>query len=196
LLDSNSQKFGEYQILLNFFSAICDCWSIFEIYVNFCSLNLSKNFVNPCWHIAIQRFLCTGFWTHWHVFHNLVLPCWKFNCKIKVCLTTVQFLSIVVFMRPKPSTMIRWLNLGNCDMIFFNFRYCRVQNFKILNQSRHEWNFVVNFWKHQKWKQKSTKYIKTDWKQSIMSRNFRKFCQFCETSLSFIKNLIVFHLIL
>ncbi len=51
----------------------------------------------------------------------------------------------------------------NCDIDFFNFRHCKVWNFEISNQFERNWNFAVNFWKHQKQKLKSTKYIKNVW---------------------------------
>ncbi len=73
-------------------------------------------------------------------------------------------------MNPAPITFLRVVfnnALGNCDMDFFNFRNCRVQNFKILNQSKRDQNFVVNFRKHRKQKQKLTKYIKIEQRQSI-----------------------------
>ncbi len=62
--------------------------------------------------------------------------------------------------------------LGICDIDFFNFYHCQVWNFKISNQS--EWNrsTVVNFWKDQKQKQKSTKYITTERMQSVIPRKF------------------------
>jgi len=59
------------------------------------------------------------------------------------------------------------LSISKID--FFNFRHCKVWNFKILNQSKQNQNFVgqnqkfaVNFQKHWKQKWKSTKYIATE----------------------------------
>ncbi len=44
--------------------------------------------------------------------------------------------------------------VGNCDIDFSNFRHWQVQNFLILNQSERDQNFAINFWNHQKQKQK------------------------------------------
>ncbi len=65
---------------------------------------------------------------------------------------------------------------GNCNIVYFTFRHCQVQNFEILKQSERDWNFVVNFLKNQKQKQKLNKYIKTEQKWSILPWNFIKFC--------------------
>ncbi len=67
------------------------------------------------------------------------------------------------------------LELGNCNIDFFNFCHCQVWNFKILNQSERNQNFAINFWKHRKRKQKLTKYIETERKQTIIPQNFMKF---------------------
>jgi hypothetical protein len=67
--------------------------------------------------------------------------------------------------------------VGTCDIDFFNFHHCQVQNFEILNLLEQNQNFAVNFWKYQQQNQKSTKYIVTEWKQRIIS------IQFCEILL-------------
>ncbi len=67
---------------------------------------------------------------------------------------------------------IVYYTLGNYDIDFFNICHCQIQNFKILNMSTQNCNFAVNFWKHQKQKQKSTKYITTEWKQNLIPIKF------------------------
>ncbi len=64
--------------------------------------------------------------------------------------------------------------LGNCDIDFFNFRHCQVWNFEILNLFERNLNFAVSFWKHWKQNQKSTKYITTEQKHSIIPIKFHK----------------------
>ncbi len=59
-----------------------------------------------------------------------------------------------------------FLILGSCDIDFFNFHPRQVRNFEILNQSKWDQNFAVNFQKHQKWK--STKYSEIERNQSIL----------------------------
>jgi len=46
------------------------------------------------------------------------------------------------------------------DIDFFNFLHYQVQNFEILNHFKKDQNFVVNFWKDQKWNRKLMKNIK------------------------------------
>ncbi len=76
----------------------------------------------------------------------------------------------------------RWRE-GNCNVDFFNFCHCQVLNFKISNQSTRDWNFAVNFWKHQK--QKITKYNKIEYNQSNLTWNF---IAFCNILLTFVKS--------
>ncbi len=66
--------------------------------------------------------------------------------------------------------------LNNCNIEFFTFRHCQVQNFEISNQSEQDQNFAVNFWKLQKWKQKLIKYIKIEVKCHEILSTFMKFC--------------------
>ncbi len=58
--------------------------------------------------------------------------------------------------------------LGNWDFDFFNFSQCQVQNFKISNQFEWDQNFADNFWKCQKRKRKSTKYIISEQKNPTL----------------------------
>ncbi len=67
--------------------------------------------------------------------------------------------------------------LGNCNVEFFNFCHCQVQNFEILNLLEWNQNFAVNFRKHWKRNGESTMYIATEHKQSIIP------IKFCEISL-------------
>jgi len=54
------------------------------------------------------------------------------------------------------------LSLGNCDIDFFNFRHCKVENFKILNLYFFETEILeASFETSQKLNRKSTKYFKT-----------------------------------
>ncbi len=64
------------------------------------------------------------------------------------------------------------VELGKCDIDFFNFRHCQVWNFQILNLSERDPNLMVNFWNHWKRKQKLTKYNKIEQNQSIIVWNF------------------------
>ncbi len=66
--------------------------------------------------------------------------------------------------------------VGNCEIDFLNCCHRQVQIIEIVNQSERNQNFAVNFWKHWKQKRKSRKYIETERKQSIIPRNFGKFC--------------------
>jgi hypothetical protein len=59
-----------------------------------------------------------------------------------------------------------------CIIDFFNFRHCQVGNIEISNLSEQNWNFADNFQKHQKQKQKSTKYIVTEQNQIIIPIKF------------------------
>jgi hypothetical protein len=58
--------------------------------------------------------------------------------------------------------------LSNCDIGFFNFCQQQVRNFKILNQSKQDQNFTVNFQEHQMQNQELSKYIKIQQNQSII----------------------------
>ncbi len=61
-----------------------------------------------------------------------------------------------------------------CNIDFFNFYHLQVWIFKILNPSKQDQNFTVNFWDHQKQKQKQklTKYNEIVQNQSIILWNF------------------------
>ncbi len=76
--------------------------------------------------------------------------------------------------------------LGNCDIDFFNFCHCQVQNFDISNLFKQNRNFAVYFWKHRKRNWKSTKYIATEQKQCIIP------IKFCEILLV-LWNFVNFH---
>ncbi len=65
-------------------------------------------------------------------------------------------------------------NLGNGNIDFFYFCHRQVQNFEISNLFEGNQNFTVIFWKYRKWNQKSTKYIATEWKKSIMPLKFHE----------------------
>ncbi len=98
---------------------------------------------------------------------------------------------LVAFVSCKENEVLS--KLGNCDFDFFNFCHCQVWNFEILNQSKRNQNFAINFWKYQKQKRKSTKYLAST-KQSIIPINFCaillvswnfvnfvKSCKFCKS---------------
>ncbi len=65
--------------------------------------------------------------------------------------------------------LVHACRLGNCNIDLFNFRHRQVCDFKILNQFERDQNLAVNFWKYQKRKRKSTKYIVSERKQSLVS---------------------------
>jgi hypothetical protein len=90
------------------------------------------------------------------------------------CLTVDYFLDLQ-----------KWCwELGNWDIDFFNFRHRQVRNFKILNRSERDLKFAVNFRKHQKQKRNLTKYIETQWKQSIIPWNYMK----CAATIGWVSN--------
>ncbi len=78
--------------------------------------------------------------------------------------------------------------LSNCDIEFYNFRHLKVQKCKILNQSKWDQNFEVNFQNHQKRKQKLSKYNKIEQYQIIILWKFVR-CHWISWNLS---NLIIF----
>jgi hypothetical protein len=61
------------------------------------------------------------------------------------------------------------LDLGNCDIDFFNFRHSKVQNFQISNLFERNWNFAVIFWKYRKRNRKSTKSYTTKISWNVIS---------------------------
>jgi hypothetical protein len=69
-------------------------------------------------------------------------------------------------------TLIFWV--GNSDIDFLNFRHRQVQNFKISNLFKWNWNFAVNFWKYWKHNWKSTKDIATEQQQCIIPIKFHE----------------------
>ncbi len=121
--------------------------------------------------------------------HNK-LECFSWQFIIAKCIEAILLSGPIHRLQRKCSflNMVSQLLLGNCDIDFFNFRHCQVWNFEILTQSKQNQNFTVNFQKHWKWKRKSTKYIETERKQTIIPRNFVKFCYFHEISLTFVKS--------
>ncbi len=62
--------------------------------------------------------------------------------------------------------------LGNCDIDFLSFRHCHV--WKISTMYKQNWDFRVIFWKHVKQNQKSTKYLKTSQKPSVIPLEFHE----------------------
>ncbi len=75
---------------------------------------------------------------------------------------------------PEPVAYLQTSIVGNCDIDFFNFCHRQVQNFEISNMFEQNQNFAVVFRKYRKQNQKSTKYIATEQKQSIITL---KFCE-------------------
>ncbi len=66
------------------------------------------------------------------------------------------------------TVVINKSQLGNCDINFLNFCDCQVWNFKISNLYEWNWNFAIIFWKYRRQNWKSTKYITTESRQSII----------------------------
>ncbi len=66
------------------------------------------------------------------------------------------------------------INLGNCDIDFFNFRHWKVRNFKISNLFQRSQNFAVIFLKYLKQNWKSTKYFEISQKPRVIPLKFHE----------------------
>ncbi len=85
------------------------------------------------------------------------------------------------------SSVVKYSNIGNCDIDFVNFRNFQSWTFEILNLFDQNQNFAVNFWKYWKQNQKSTKYTATEWKNSIINIKFSGISFFLWNLVNFCK---------
>jgi hypothetical protein len=80
------------------------------------------------------------------------------------------------------------LAIGNCDIDFFNFSHCQVQNIKIFNLFEWNWTFAVYFWKYNRvyrnW-MKAKYYTINFYEISLVLWNLVNFCKILQFLIKF-----------